>query len=84
MAHRLGCSEAREIVPNQGSHTWPLHCRMDSSQLDLQGSSLPHFLFTGQGTTVDMWVFWQLPSIICFSYSRAKRETANLEAGWRV
>lgn len=29
----------------------------------------PYFLFTGQGTNVDMWVFWQLASIISFNYT---------------
>ena len=84
VAHRLSCSVAHEIFPYQGSNLWPLHCKRDSSPLDLRGSPLPHFLFTGQGTNMDMWIFWQLPSIIYFNYSRAKRETANLDAEWRV
>ena len=84
VAHRLSCSVAREIFPDQGSNLWPLHCKRDSSPLDLPGSPLPHFLFTVQGTNMDMWIFWQLPSIIYFNYSRAKRETANLDAEWRV
>ena len=84
MAHRLSCSVAREIFPDQGSNLWPLHCKRDSSPLDLPGSPLPHFLFTVQGTNMDMWIFWQLPSIIYFNYSRAKREMANLDAEWRV
>lgn len=49
----------------------------DSSPPDLRRS--PSFYSQAKEPT---WIcgFWQLPSLIYFHYSRAKRETANLDA----
>ena len=36
VAHRLSCSEACEIFPDQGSNWYPLHCKADSKPLVAQ------------------------------------------------
>ena len=49
MAHRLSCSAARGIFPDQGSNPCPLHWQADSQQLCHQGSPSLAFL---------LWSLW--------------------------
>ena len=49
--HGLSCSEARGIFPDQGSNRFPLHCKMNSQQLDDQEApNFPILSNSGQGS----------------------------------
>ena len=59
VAHRLSCSAACGIFPNQGSNPCPLHWQMDSLPLGHQGSpKLPILKWSLTLTTIyaDNWV----------------------------
>ena len=45
VAHRLSCSAACGILPDQGSNPCPLHWQADSQPLRHQGSPMPFFFF---------------------------------------
>ena len=47
VVHRLSCTMAGGIFPDQGSNQCPLHCKADSSALDYQGRPAELLLFMG-------------------------------------
>ena len=61
VAHRLSCSTACGIFPDQGSNPCPLHWQADSQPLRHQGSPI-HFFF------IQTTISWALP--LCQAWAR--------------
>ena len=53
VVHRLSCSAAREIFPDQGLNPCPLHWQADSQRLCHQGS--PHSIFRMPVSFLTTW-----------------------------